>query len=145
MTPTGKAIEQHCIDRLEAVMAERDRYYLGQIQALKEAVCSATADADRALSKAETANEKRFDSVNEFRAALTDNNASFVRQDAYQERHRALEIHLTSVDEKINELLRRWESTKGRGGAFSDIGGWIIALITSGIAILAVAVHWVKG
>ena len=145
MTPTVKAIEEHCIHRLESIMAERDRYYLGQIQALKESIIIALAGADKAVAKAEMASEKRFDSVNEFRAALTDNNTNFVRQDAYQERHRALESRLTNVDEKINELLRRWESTKGRGGAFSDIGGWIIALITSGIAILAVAVHWVKG
>ena len=145
MTPTGKAIEQHCIDRLEAIMAERDRYYLGQIQALKDAVSNAMADADKALSKAETASEKRFDSVNEFRAALTDNNTNFVRHDYYNERHNSLEVRVDSVNEKVNELLRRWEATRGRGGAFSDIGGWIIALITSGIAILAVAVHWVKG
>ena len=65
MTPTGKIIEQHCIDRLESIMAERDRYYLGQIQALKDAVASAMADADKALSKAEMASEKRFDTVNE--------------------------------------------------------------------------------
>ena len=145
MTLPEKVIEDRCVHRLEAIMAERDRYYLAQIQALKEAVCSAMADADKALSKAETASEKRFDSVNEFRAALSDNSANFVQRDSYEERHRALESRLTGLDEKINDLLRRWEATKGRGGAFSDIGGWIIALISSGIAILAVAVHWIRG
>ena len=145
MTLPEKVIEDRCVHRLEAVMSERDRYYISQIQALKEAVSSALISADKALSKAETASEKRFDSVNEFRAALSDNSANFVQRDAYEERHRALESRLTSLDEKVNELLRRWEATKGRGGAFSDIGGWIIALITSGIAILAVAVHWIRG
>ena len=145
MTLPEKVIEDRCAHRLEANMAERDRYYLAQIQALKEAVCSAMADADKALSKAETASEKRFDSVNEFRAALTDNNTNFVRHDYYNERHSSLEVRVDNVNEKVNELLRRWEATKGRGGAFSDIGGWIIALITSGIAIMAVAVHWIRG
>ena len=145
MTLPEKSIEDRCVLRLEAIMAERDRSYISQIQALKEAVSSALISADKAVSKAETASEKRFDSVNEFRAALTDNNTNFVRHDYYNERHSSLEVRVDNVNEKVNELLRRWEATKGRGGAFSDIGGWIVALITSGIAILAVAVHWIRG
>jgi hypothetical protein len=40
--------------------------------ASKEAVTAAMASAEKAVLKADQANEKRFDAVNEFRAAMKD-------------------------------------------------------------------------
>jgi len=49
-----------------------------QFAASKDAVAAALVAAERAAIKAESAAEKRFDSVNEFRATLKDQQALFV-------------------------------------------------------------------
>jgi len=55
------------------LLADAERRFDGQILSQKEAVAIAMNAADRAVTKAESAAEKRFESVNEFRAALNDN------------------------------------------------------------------------
>ena len=66
-------------------------------QSAEKAVNTALASADRAVIKAETAAEKRFEGVNEFRQTLTDQAATFLtRAEA--------EAHFKSVTEKIEDL-----------------------------------------
>jgi len=48
------------------------------LTAQKLAIDTALAAADRAVSKAETSTDKRFDSLNEFRAALSDLQSAFM-------------------------------------------------------------------
>jgi hypothetical protein len=71
--------------------AEMDRCFASmQLQmnqrfdASDKAVASALTAADLATSKAETAAEKRFDSVNEFRQTLSDQTKSFVTLDKFE-------------------------------------------------------------
>jgi len=62
-------------DRRDAASAqndERDRRYEQRFLAQQEAVTSALESAKEAVAKAETATEKRFEGVNEFRAQLAD-------------------------------------------------------------------------
>jgi len=54
------------------------------IRDTQETAKAALAASEKAIEKAERANEKRFESVNEFRATLTDQAARFItRKDAW--------------------------------------------------------------
>jgi hypothetical protein len=59
--------------------------------ASKEAVTAAMASAEKAVLKADQANEKRFDSVNEFRAAMKDQQGTFADKEQTERRLRVLE------------------------------------------------------
>jgi hypothetical protein len=59
-------------------LRESDQRAIGAaLDAAKEAVAAALAAAEKAVLKAERAAELRFDAVNEFRATLTDQAATF--------------------------------------------------------------------
>ena len=58
-------------------VAQQDALHAALL-ASEKAVGAALIASDRAASKTETALEKRFDSVNEFRKTLTDQNATFL-------------------------------------------------------------------
>jgi hypothetical protein len=54
-----------------------EKYLSSRIESIKDNTSIAMAAADKAVSKAETAAEKRFDSVNEFRNAMKDQQTTF--------------------------------------------------------------------
>ena len=77
-------------------------------QAQETGVNAALLAAEKAVAKAETAAEKRFESVNEFRAQLTDQAATFQSREAAE-----LEARRTS--EKLQELNDRINRSEGKG------------------------------
>ena len=96
------------VNALKALIDERDVRYNQRFQAqqealtaalsaAKEAVAAALLAADRAVSKAELAAEKRFESVNEFRGALSDQTSKLLpRVEA--------DARFSNLEEKINRL-----------------------------------------
>jgi hypothetical protein len=76
---TLEAFREYVGQRLEDVHhspAEMDLRYQRRFDAQEKAMAAALAAADRAVLKAETASEKRFESVNECRAVLTAQSAT---------------------------------------------------------------------
>ena len=63
--------------------------------------------AKEAIIKAEVAAEKRFESINEFRAALADQQSHFVRKDE-------LTIRFIALEDKINMLYNLQLEQKGK-------------------------------
>lgn len=106
------------VDMLLMLFEERDKQYQNQLLHLKEAVGSlkeaialalagqekavaaALAAAKEAVTKAEIANEKRFDSVNEFRKALSDLTSLFIRKSE-------AELNFKNLESLIKELTVR--------------------------------------
>lgn len=86
---------------------------------LKEYFDQRLKDLDKAVIKAETAAEKRFESVNEFRLQLGDQAANFMTRREYQASHDAL-------TEKINDLTARVDKKEGTGEGLNK--GWVILL-----------------
>jgi hypothetical protein len=72
----------------------------------EKAVQSALTAANTAVGKAEIANEKRLDSVNEFRQTLTDQASTLMPRGETQ-------VALGSITEKIAELALRISRTDG--------------------------------
>lgn len=91
-------------------------------------------NADRAVSKAEFASEKRFESVNEFRATLSDQAASLMTR--------------SEGEAKINALSDRIQDLKGRvdvgdGGKAASTASFTSILAVSGLVISLVTVAFV--
>lgn len=92
------------------------------ISAQKEAIAAAMAAADRAVTKAETAAEKRFESVNEFRAAMGDRERAFMPRSE-------LEVLIGGLHNRVNELTARIDRSDGRKTGFGDGWGWAVGAV----------------
>ena len=79
-------------------------------KAAEQAVQTALVSAEKAVTKAEAAADKRFESVNEFRKALTDQTASFMPRTEYDSAHKTLTDRLSGVNERIGALELRLTS-----------------------------------
>lgn len=71
-----------------------------RFEATDKAMSAALAAAQAAVTKAEVANEKRFESVNEFRAQLADQTRDLLTRREYEANHAAL-MRRMEVVEKI--------------------------------------------
>lgn len=94
-------------------------------KASKEGVNAAMASAEKAILKAETATEKRFDSVNEFRAAMKDQQAHFADKDQ-------TDFRLTAIDRRLAEI-------SGRSLGINAVGAFIIGTAIVFSAVIAAA------
>jgi hypothetical protein len=115
---------------VKADAAAERRYLDAQIQGVKEtfwnllksekdAIGVALSAADKAVLKAEAAAEKRFESVNEFRETLSDQQRTFVLKSEVDYRFAAIEEKLTLATATLIE-------TRGKGNGMNAAWGYII-------------------
>ena len=104
--------------------------------AQKEAINAALAAADRAVSKAELATEKRFESVNEFRATLDNQQRTLIPRSE-------VSVMLDGVSEKITQLTKLMDALqaervgiKGGYGYAVGIAGLLLTLLSLGVLVL---------
>ncbi len=115
-------------DHVEALLDAADKRYEQRFDA-----------AENAVAKADAASEKRFDGVNEFRAALADQTASLIpRAEA--------ETRLTVLNEKLSELgiemraavgTLRESQTNSAGRDHGISQSWLVLLGAMGVAGVA--------
>lgn len=101
---------------------ERDSRYTERAASQEKAVGAALQAAKEAVEKAEKANEKRFESVNEFRSALSDQSAGFLPRNEYNARHETLE-------QAIQEMKGRMDKNEGRSTGLGDGWGYLIGAV----------------
>jgi len=127
------------LECLKAVVAERDRQYTQRFDAADKAVAAALAAqheataaafaaANTAVVKAETANEKRLDSVNEFRAQLKDQAATLSTR-------AEVTVQFKAMEDKVAAIQQLVTAAEGRGQGANNL--WI--LILGGLGLLVVA------
>lgn len=117
----------HSLDRI----VDEKFVTLGTIQKLEaDKTALALASDRRAIDKAEFANEKRFEGVNEFRAQLGDQAASFITRvehnsviDSIKTEHTS---YVKSMSEKFDDVKTRLDKAEGRGVGLN--AGWIYLL-----------------
>jgi len=85
---------------LDAAFTAQQTAMRTALEAAEKAVQTALTSAEKAVAKAEVAAEKRFESVNEFRAQLTDQAATFVNRNE-------AEIRISSLAEKLDTETKR--------------------------------------
>jgi hypothetical protein len=116
-----------------------------QLIALRENTALAFTASEKAISKAETASEKRFESVNEFRQTLTDQAATFMQR-------AQVETLMSNMNEKVNLLTVRVERNEGIGAgvesskaANTTQNNWAIGLVVGlAVSIVEIVLHFAK-
>jgi len=134
---TLDTLAKHLTDKIADVEARtKERFDLSKqaidsaLAAAEKAITAAMAAAEKAVTKAEIAAEKRFDSVNEFRAAMKDQTASFA--DKVQ-----TDFRLASVEKKI-------ENSSGRSEGIGQFWGWIVAGVGIVVGITMVLTRFIR-
>jgi hypothetical protein len=110
-------------------LANQQNALLVAINAQDKQTQQALTAADRAVVKAEAATEKRFEGVNEFRQALSDQSSTFVTRiesDAV----------IKTINEKIDAISERQNKAEGRGGGMGAMWGYLLAAISTIIAVV---------
>lgn len=97
-----------------------------------EKVALALSAADKAVSKAETATEKRFESVNEFRASLADQATNLVPRAEFVTKTEA-------IVEKLGDLTDRINRSEGKGAGIGAFWGWIVGAVGVMSAVVVIA------
>ena len=142
-----------------AILTERvtqlEKRVFEKFDAQKESMGLALNASKEAVSKAETAADKRFEVQNELRGALNDLSGRMMLRVDYDQQHRALE---NKLDDSVRTLRDRIDgpqglamkvenlmtSTKGRDATASQgrqESQWVIQMwIVGGLAALALAV-----
>lgn len=108
-----------------AMLAEADKRNEQRFAAQEKAVASALQAAKEAVLKAEGAAERRFDAVNEFRAQLADQAATFIPRLEAEQR-------MSQQAERIVKLESRSDHQAGKAGGVSGL----VAVIISGLMVL---------
>lgn len=150
----------------ERVIAEYrtqlDERYATQTKALdaafaaaKEAVTAALAAAETAVAKAEAAADRRFESVNEFRAQLNDQSRTFITRDESLSRHDRNAEALTDmakrhenemrqmrerIDRDVALINSRLDLGQGRSSGVDKAWGYLVALVGLAGGIIAVVI-----
>ena len=117
-------------EHLDVRMADKDVRDQQRFDAQSQAIAAALQAAKEAVAKAETATEKRFESVNEFRAQLADLVARLLPRNEYDTAHQAL-------IEKISDLASRIDRTEGKATGGRDLWGYLVGAVGIVVAIVA--------
>jgi hypothetical protein len=111
-----------------------ETYVEASINALKEATGIAMAASEKAITKAETADDKRFSLLNEFRATTNDQQKNFANKEQ-------TEFRLNAIDKEVNELKISKGVDKGKGQGIWFVVAGIAWFITTAIAVFAIFLH----
>src|SRR5687767_13157468 len=98
---TLDSLRQH----FETLLDERDRRYAEIAEAKEKALAAALAAAKEAVQKAENAAEKRFESVNEFRAQLNDQQRTFIPRSEVEVLNKGFSDRISAEVKGINERV----------------------------------------
>ncbi len=94
------------IDALAAMLGEREDRTKERFANMEKTVGAALVASDKAVAKAEMATEKRFENVNEFRAALQDQTATLLPKSEYAVHHGAMLDTVTKLTERVATIER---------------------------------------
>jgi len=121
------------LDTLEKFLSDKisalDRFCNTSFIQQKERVDMALAASDKAITKAEQTTEKRFEGVNEFRAALSDQAQLMLTRTEYQASQQTMNARIAMTAEALTKLEARLVGKhEGVGGIGSIVIGVAVAL-----------------
>jgi hypothetical protein len=108
--------------------------------AMQDAVASAFANSQRAIDKADEATEKRFEGVNEFRAALSDQATRFVTSETLAAMDEKLQASIQRNRDDLSALGRRMDLREGQSTGTRLTTGVIVTVTTIAIALIGLIV-----
>ncbi len=101
--------QEHAVEI--ALAAVNTEFHEHLIQYRRE-VDQAFEASDKAITKAEMATDKRFESINEFRGQLRDQQADFLTRPYYEARHHGLEEAIQAMQIAMKDLMTRAEGDR---------------------------------
>lgn len=117
----------------------QDRLYGALISANADKVELALTASDKALAKAETATEKRFDAVNEFRSQLADQAATFMPRTEADASTQRLTERIQELTDRVNTSGGATQGAKeNKTGLYAALGaaGLLITILLSAVVIV---------
>lgn len=124
-------LQDYILMKIESNDLRYEQRFLSSQQALNAALESAST----AVIKAETATEKRFDSVNEFRATLAD------QQRTYMPRSE-VDIIIKNLEERVSMNANQIATLVGQKSGRTDQTGYILAIL-GGISTIVTVILYV--
>jgi len=118
-------------NELLGIMDEREKRYNERHAALEKSFLLAMSSADKAVQKAETASERRFDSVNEFRSTLADQQRTLIPR-------AEVEVLINSINERISDLKQQLDTLKAERQGIK--GGWGYAVGVVGLVLVILSI-----
>lgn len=111
-----------------------------RFEAMKEQVTVAFQSSQRAIDKADDATEKRFEGVNEFRAALSDQATRFVTTETLQALADKLEAAIERNRADLDKLAERIDLREGEVTGSRLTWGNMAALVAVSATALGIVV-----
>jgi hypothetical protein len=90
---------------------------------------------EKAILKAETASEKRFESVNEFRATLADQQRTFMPRAEVEVMRDAMGERVGTMKEQLERLLAERRGVGAGWGYAAGVVGLIVSLLMVGLRL----------
>ena len=120
------------VEKLLTSQRADDRlYFESKIADFKEAAADALTEAKAAITKAETATEKRFEAVNEFRSTLSDQARLLMPRAEADSRFETLAANVARIELVLHGAVENTNGKSSTGHMFITTGIAIFAVITS--------------
>lgn len=139
--------EQRFVAQEQAVMLALARVdkefheHLAQVRAETHAALDAS---DKAITKAEISTDKRFESVNEFRAQLNDQAQRFMPRLEAEQRMGQNTEKISALEQRhgadMGVINSRLDLSAGRGAGLTNAWGYLVALVGVAGGIIAVVI-----
>ncbi len=137
---TSSATDVSLREYLTALISAAEARSDARFEAMKQTVETAFANSQVAIGKAEEATAKRFEGVNEFRSALSDQASSFVSRTTLDALVEKLENQIERNRADLDSLAKRIDVREGQLQGSKVTIGNLIALVTVAAAIIGVIV-----
>jgi tetrahydromethanopterin S-methyltransferase subunit G len=114
------------LEVLHTIIEERDARYGQRFSDMERALQAALASSEKAILKAETSTEKRFESVNEFRSTLSDQANQFMTRNEAQALFQRVTDRIEDMNARIDSLNSREDKRSGKSSGLN--AGWVYLL-----------------
>jgi len=124
---TLDTLEKHLTEKINSL----DRFCTASFAQSKERVDMALAASDKAITKAEQTTEKRFEGVNEFRSALSDQSSLMLTRTEYQAQQQTINERVSMLTDAVTKIDSRMV------GKHEALGGTGVMIVGTAVVISA--------
>jgi hypothetical protein len=145
---TSSATDVSLREHLTVLIDSFERRSDERFEAMKQMVDTAFSTAQTAIDKADTATEKRFEGVNEFRAQLSDQATRFVTREVMDALADKLLSQIERNRQDLDALAKRVDLREGQSIGTKVTTGVLVTIATlsiGAIGLIAVLVSWASG
>lgn len=127
--------EVKLLDHIKALMSERDRFFEAKFTEFEKSMSAQLVSIDKSVSKIENANEKRVESINELRKALSDMASLQLPRSEFNVAHAAIiqrfELSTQRIIAVESSLLAITARNDGKSQGLSTLGAIILGVIAA--------------